>query len=206
MDRLDTEIWLKKAAQARKKWNAAQRQFRAEYDRAMTVLLHEAARNYLSVEDIAKITDLSKNEVRAKMRKAGLEPRIGKRMLSAHAARALRENAELLGITPAQMDLTSPLAYLPMGEKLRKELESKTAPSVTELPEVSENSVFILLSWDNPEGGLYERTCASEQEAKDYGFTKIQEGKGTPVWEGRTCRNPDAPYGTRHLSIVQVTL
>ena len=79
----------------------------------MNRLLHEAALAYLSVADISKASGMSRGQVRDRMKAAGLNQRDGKRMMADHAAKALRENAELLGVDIDKFDLTSPLAYLP---------------------------------------------------------------------------------------------
>jgi len=71
--------------------------------------------------------------IRSKMRALGLDPRSGKRVLSKTASSALLENSAIMGIEPGEMDLTSPLAYLPMGEELRKRYQDKTLARVTEL-------------------------------------------------------------------------
>lgn len=119
----------------------------AEFDSGvaavMSRLLHEAARNYMSVEEVAKAGGFTVKRVRQMMRDVGLNPRDGKNLLSKKAAEALSNNAALLGVEPGEMDLMSPLAYLPMGEQLRRELQDKTVSKVTELPEVSGNTVTV---------------------------------------------------------------
>jgi len=57
------------------------------------------------------------------MRLAGLNPKMGKTLLAESASKALTENAMLMGVDPEKMDLTSPLAYLPMGNELKQRLE-----------------------------------------------------------------------------------
>jgi hypothetical protein len=109
-------------AEAKAEWDKARTQFDSDVEFVMTRLLHEAAANYMSVEQVAKATGLTPKKVRALMRKVGLDPKAGKRLLSAQAADALRDNAALLGIEPHEMDLTSPLAYLPMGSELRQRI------------------------------------------------------------------------------------
>lgn len=138
MNKFDVQIALEKVADARKKWSDAHREFQAGVDKVMTVLLHEAARNYMSPTDVGKSAGLSRVQVVNKMKAVGLHPHDGKRMLSEKAAKALNENAELLGVNVHDIDLMSPLAYLPMGDQLRRELERKTAPSVTEFPETAD--------------------------------------------------------------------
>lgn len=133
MQKFDVQIALEGVREARSKWNTAVRQFNADADKVMTRLLHEAAANYMSSEQVAKHSGLSPKRVRSLMRLAGLNPSRGKNLLAKHAAEALATNSELLGIAPHEMDLTSPLAYLPMGSELRQALTDKTVSKVTEL-------------------------------------------------------------------------
>jgi hypothetical protein len=136
MKKFDVVIALEGIREARVKWTKAKREFDSGLNEMMRRLLHEAARNYLSVEEVAQSSGYSKLQVRAMMRLNGMDPRTGKRLLAESAAKALRENAELMGIEPGEMDLLSPLAYLPMGQQMRKEfLETKTVSQVTELPQ-----------------------------------------------------------------------
>lgn len=138
MEKFDVDMGLERLAEARQQWVVGRREFDAGYDRVLAVLLHEAVRVYMSVADIARALNVPRFRVRDLLRGHGLNPRDGKRVLSDQAAKALRENAELLGIKPHEMDLTSALAYLPMGEALRKELQEKTVSQVTEFPETEE--------------------------------------------------------------------
>lgn len=135
MQKFDVQIALEKVADARNKWSAAQREFQRGHERVLARLVHEAARNFMSVGEVAKFSGLSPKRVRTIMRLHGLNPSHGKRLLSDTAAKALSENAELLGIQPHEMDLTSPLAYLPMGNDLRSALQDQTNAGVTDLPE-----------------------------------------------------------------------
>lgn len=129
----DVQIALEGLAEARREWSRAMRAFNADSERVLIRLLHEAAANYMSVEQVAKFSGLAPKRIRTLMRDNGLNPRDGKRVLAKHAAEALQSNAELLGIAPHQMDLMSPLAYLPAGSVLRQELTDKTTAGVTEL-------------------------------------------------------------------------
>lgn len=131
----DVQIALEGLADARREWSRAMRAFNADSERVLIRLLHEAAANYMSAEQVAKFSGLSPKRIRTLMRDNGLNPRDGKRVLAKHAAEALQSNAELLGIAPHQMDLMSPLAYLPAGSLLRQQITDKTVSGVTELPD-----------------------------------------------------------------------
>jgi hypothetical protein len=135
MEKFGVQLGLEGLREARQEWAKRKREFDTGYHRVMAVLLHEAARNFMSVEQIAEFAGLSKVRVRSLMRMAGLNPSDGKRVLSDKAAKALVENADLMGIKPHEMDLLSPLAYLPMGDDLRHKLQEQTVSQVTELPE-----------------------------------------------------------------------
>lgn len=135
MQKFDVQISLDKVAAARAVWAEEQTKFTKTIEDVMRRLLHEAARNFMSPEEVAAHSGFTVKRVRALMRDAGLHPRDGKNLLSKKAAEALSENAELLGIEPGKMDLMSPLAYLPMGEKLKAELQEQRVHRVTELPE-----------------------------------------------------------------------
>lgn len=135
MNKFDVQIALEGVREARAKWAEANREFVSNVETVMARLLHEAAANYMSVNDVAKISGLNKHRVRTMMKMNNLDPTAGKTLLHDKAAKALSENAELLGVQPHEMDLTSPLAYLPMGNELRKFLETEAVQGVKELPE-----------------------------------------------------------------------
>lgn len=122
MKRLDVVIELERVREAKKAWATAQTEVNAGLMTVMSRLLHEAARNFMSPEDIAKSSGFTPKRVRQMMRDINLNPRNGKTVLSQTAAEALANNAALLGIEPREMDLLSPLAYLPMGSQMRKDL------------------------------------------------------------------------------------
>lgn len=133
MLKFEVQVALEKVREARAEWAAGSREFRDGVDKVMSVLLHEAARNRMSVHDVAHSSGLTNSQVRDKMRAIGLNPRDGKTLLADHAAKALAENAELLGVNVDAMDLLSPLAYMPMGNQLRNELQSAAVRGVVEL-------------------------------------------------------------------------
>lgn len=115
-------------------WRNAKKTYEAERASVLRRLLFEAAHNYMSVPEIARAAGMTPNRVRKVMRENGLDPRAGKRLLSTTAAKALRANAAALGIDPSDMDLASPLAYLPMGKELARSISGNVS-KVTDLPE-----------------------------------------------------------------------
>lgn len=134
MNKFDVQMALNTIREARAQWLDGYRNFNLDTYYIMRRLLNEAAVNYMSAEDVARESGFTVKAVREFMRQNGLNPKNGKRLLAKTAAKALTENAALLGITPQSMDMMSPLAYLPMGEKLKRELIDKPS-QVTELPE-----------------------------------------------------------------------
>ena len=133
MQKFDVVIALEGVREAKAEWAKAVTKFNADVEYVMARLLHEAARNYMSAEEVAKASGFTVKRVRTLMRAAGLDPRSGKTLLAKKAAEALADNAALLGIEPHEMDLMSPLAYLPMGEKMRRELQERSVSQVTEM-------------------------------------------------------------------------
>lgn len=119
MNKFDVEMALARAGECRTEWADAHRQYRATMARVMHRLLHEAAINRLSLDDVSRLTGMTRSETRKMMKAAGLDPRKGKALLSKQAAAAVQANAEILGVEPFEVDLTSPLAYLPMGEQMK---------------------------------------------------------------------------------------
>jgi hypothetical protein len=135
MRTFDVQIALEAVAEARDKWDTARRRFNSEVQYVMARLLNEAAVNRMSVEQVAAASGLTPKRVRAMMRENGLNPKQGKGLMARNAAKTLAENAALLGVEPHEMDLTSPLAYLPMGSELKRFLETEAMQGVKEAPE-----------------------------------------------------------------------
>ena len=133
MKRLEVLSYLGQIKEARETFARVQTKFNSDVDAAMGRLIHEGARNYMSPEEIARAAGMPTKRVRAFMRSVGLSPSEGKTVLSKKAAEALANNAALLGIEPSEMDLMSPLAYLPMGEKLKRELQDRSVSQVTDV-------------------------------------------------------------------------
>lgn len=133
MKKIDVLTQLEKINDAHKRWSAARLEFLTASNHMMARLLHEAAANFMSAEEVAKASGFTIKNVRNQMRNAGLNPKDGKRLLSKKAAEALANNSALLGIEPREMDLMSPLAYLPMGEQMKRELRASAVSQVTEV-------------------------------------------------------------------------
>lgn len=134
------ELHLQEVGRAKSEWAKANNEFNTKVDQIMNRLLHEAAAARMSPEQVAKASGYSPSRIRALMRRFGLNPKMGKTLLAEGASKALTENASLLGVDPEKMDLTSPLAYLPMGSQLKQRLEidrinqaaSKVTPEMIE--------------------------------------------------------------------------
>lgn len=133
MEKKDALTFMRTFAKARKDGAEKVAQFNRDMDLVLKRLIYEGVANYMSAEQIALEVGLSTVRVRKAMRAAGLSPNLGKRTLADNAAKALQENSGLMGIKPWQMDLTSPLAYLPMGSRLREELTEAGIARVTEI-------------------------------------------------------------------------
>lgn len=129
MHKFEVQLAMEALSDARKEWNLAISRFNSEIDAVMARLLNEAAVNKMSVAQVAAYTGMTQTRVRIQMRKHGLNPRTGRNLLAAQAAATLAENAVLMGVEPHEFDLTSPLAYLPMGAELRKFLETNRLSS-----------------------------------------------------------------------------
>lgn len=136
MNKTETEHALAKVREARQQWGKAQTQYRETEEYVLIRLLHEAAINRMSVADVAEASGLTTKRVRTLAKTANLISRgTTTHLLVKTAAAALHSNAEMLEIDPRDMDLTSPLAYLPMGERLKDELREARISRVTELEE-----------------------------------------------------------------------
>jgi hypothetical protein len=122
MHAFGVQINLEAVREARDKWALAYSRFSSDVDFVMTRLLNEAAVARMSPEQVAEASGLTVKRVRHLMRGIGLNPKQSKTLLSQSAAEALQENAALLGIEPWEVDLMSPLAYLPMGSELRQQI------------------------------------------------------------------------------------
>lgn len=125
MDKFVVLLHLEALREDNAKWAEANVRHNADVAYVMKRLLLEAVNNRMSVDEVAKAAGITAKRVRMMMRDAGLDPKSSKVLLSKQAAEALAENAALLAIEPQDMDLMSPLAYLPMGREMRERLTSQ---------------------------------------------------------------------------------
>lgn len=132
MDKGTLNIVTMKIKRARHQWAQAQTEFTQQIDRLMALVINEAAVNRMSAEEIAAMLGITPKRVRVLMRAQGLDPYKSKTLLAEHAAANLKANADLLGIDVREMDLMSPLVYLPAGEQLRATVLADSAAQVTE--------------------------------------------------------------------------
>lgn len=130
MNRTETEAALEQVGVAHMQWNDAKVDLTIQTNRIMRRLIHEAIANRMSADDVARLSGYTVKRVRDIMRTYDLDPKSGKQLLSRKAAEALANNAELLGIEPSEMDLMSPLAYLPAGSELRKQMAAEQVSQV----------------------------------------------------------------------------
>lgn len=140
MRKFDVQIALEGVREAREKWVKASMKFKSDIDFVMGRLLREAAVNRMSVGEVSQMSGLTVKQVREAMRRNGLDPKTSKSLLAKQAAEALAENAALMGIEPHEMDLTSPLAYLPMGAQLKQQLIDARVHRVTGFPETADTA------------------------------------------------------------------
>lgn len=133
MDNAAVIATLNEIRDAKAKWAAAVTKFNADAEYVLKHLIREAAHNRMSAEQVAAASGYTVKRVRAVMREIGLNPRDGKALLEKKAAEALAANADLLGVKPGEIDLTSPLAYLPAGSLLKDAVHDQRAARVTEI-------------------------------------------------------------------------
>lgn len=167
MKMLEVESMLKDLRKAREAWGKGRTEFFAGYDWVLTRLIHQGVVNYMGANQIAAALGVSPKTIRAKMRQIGLDPRGGKRVLNARASEAIIENASIMGIEPEDMDLTSPLAYLPMGEQMRKAYQDKTLARVTGFPETDRDRLAAAI-YGNGEEPEWLTTVDGSPNAASY--------------------------------------
>lgn len=131
MEKFVVQLNLEHVRDARAKFNEAAKQFGADVDEAMKRLIHESAAQMMSAQEVAKHSGFSTAQIKARMKALDLNPTKGKRLLSKHAAAVLASNAELMGVKPTEIDLMSPLAYLPAGN-VSAFLETQVRPDIDE--------------------------------------------------------------------------
>lgn len=121
MNKFEIDLNLEHVAAQRKVWNDAAREFGDRVDKAMKRLIHEAAAARMSHVEVAKKAGFTTAQIKARMKTMGLNPTTGRSLLSKQAAAVLASNAEIMGIQPHEIDLMSPLAYLPAGSLLKEQ-------------------------------------------------------------------------------------
>lgn len=122
MNRYDVTMLAERLREHQDAWREAARTQRETAEEITKRLLFAGAANRMGINEMASLLGMSTKDVRVRMRRYGLNPSHNRTLLAASAASALAANAEALGLDPTEVDLTSPLAYLPMGEKLLAEL------------------------------------------------------------------------------------
>lgn len=174
MNREDVLECFRKVAKAHEEWEQAYKAHRARLDLLLTRLINEAAANMMHIDEVSRASGQSPAKVRALMRSRGINPKARRALMAKQAGETLANNAALMGIEPREMDLTSPLAYLPMGSELKEFLETKAVSKVTEIPETFEEISSRLTShihlgiaaeedWDGP--SIKPGTLTNEQIA-----------------------------------------
>lgn len=122
---------LKKIRAADRKWREEKKKFDLSVNRVMYRLIHEAAENRMSMSVVANLAGKTPNQMRILMKMAGLDQTPLRTLLPKESAEVLRKNADALGIDPKDIDLLSPLAYLPSGTRVK----SVGVSGITEIPE-----------------------------------------------------------------------
>lgn len=119
----------------RRQWREGVKEFEASTKPLLSRLLHEALVYYMSLNDIGEMAGLTPRQVRLLLKVNDLDPWSSKTLLSKKAAEALTTNAALMGVNPNEMDLMSPLAYLPMGSQMRADIAARGVSQVHEIPQ-----------------------------------------------------------------------
>lgn len=140
MKKLEVFSYLNQIREAREARSKAVQDLSIAISEMMRLLIHEGLAQYMSPEQIAAESGHPVKYVRDLMRTMDLNPKSGRTVLSRKAAEALNTNAALMGIDPSDFDLTSPLAYLPMGSVLKRQLTEARTSQVDEA-EVSGNAL-----------------------------------------------------------------
>lgn len=157
MDKFVVQLNLEHVRDARAVFNEASRKFTEDISAAMTRLIHEAAAQMMSPQDVARHSGFTTAQIKSRMKALDLNPTKGKRLLSQHAAKVLATNAALLGVDVTAMDLMSPLAYLPAGD-VTAFLETQVKPDIEEmLSSDPKERIEIALreEWDKMRGQHY---------------------------------------------------
>lgn len=116
-------------AKAYKSWVAARDQIDALFDGAFVVLATLAAQNAVEGRVIAR---KAKYPWRRAVRLIGATARAKKNMAPLSVLKIRAENAKTLGVDLADIDLTTPLAYLPVGDLPVEALPDESEAEETE--------------------------------------------------------------------------
>lgn len=125
MNLAEVNAAFREIGKAKAEWAKSITAFNADVEVLMRRLLVEAAANRMAFENIVATTGMSSKRVRVLMKTANLDPRKTPTFLAKQASRILQRNAEILKIDPSQMDLMSPLAYLPAGKELENAVQEE---------------------------------------------------------------------------------
>lgn len=180
MKKFEIEINLQHMKEAKEKAVAANREFLSRVDTALVRLIHEAAAQRMSAQQVAKLSGFTTAQIKARMKAMGLNPTTGRALLSKQAAAVLESNAEIMGIQPHEIDLMSPLAYLPAGSLLKEQVSSVTD---LEEPAVSGNDEAAIRADERERlaNDAYERgDIGKEGEITVWDWLLRQDGTATP--------------------------
>lgn len=107
---------------ANQQWVEANRKHQEDVEALLWRLIPEAIVARMSINQVADAAGITTRKVRRYLHEMGVDTRHGKGLMAHQAAEVLANNAELLGVRPQDVDLMSPLMYLPAGESLRKKV------------------------------------------------------------------------------------
>lgn len=155
MDQFGVQLALEDLREVKRVWMKSKREFDHQWMDSFIRLLHEAAINYMSVDQVSKASGLTRRRIRSIMRDHGLDPKRTKTVLSKTAAEAVQNNAAQLGVKPDQISLLSPLAYLPLGSQA-PETEGDRCRCCGATLETEEPEVVTLSEQDTEGQGLPE--------------------------------------------------
>lgn len=96
------------------------KRYEAERDRALLPLVLEGARLRLSAKRMAAYAGVTQGRIKSILRRTGIDGR-NISMVAEQTEKVLEHNAALLDVDITQIDLMSPLAYIPAGPGLRRE-------------------------------------------------------------------------------------
>lgn len=136
MEKFIVELNLQHVRDARAAFSEASKKHAEDISAAMTRLIREAAVQMMSPQEVARHSGFTTAQIKTRMKAIDLNPTKGKRLLSQHAAKVLARNAEMLGVERTEIDLMSPLAYLPAGD-VTAFLETQVKPDIDEMLEGS---------------------------------------------------------------------